>query len=264
MLVLFLNELSVDDEGINPHSFLTSIGELFNRLVSFLIERKDVKLGISSAFLNGVVAGRPLISWLESAISKDKFVFIKGRIVLPRNLNHGDGLDLLLEVTYAGNSSLGMTLAHIRDSWVISLINEPNPWDQITIQAQKKEINENGEWGAVEPILIKNLSDTQHLEHWQQSIEEWGNVISGSSIISTVDGYHIVMYSCDHLPPHIHLIKASTTQQVGKYTIDTFDVLETKEPRMNNTLKEWINTNKASLLQSWERCQKGGRPYSIH
>jgi hypothetical protein len=83
-------------------------------------------------------------------------------------------------------------------------------------------------------------------------------------MIAEIDNYTIHMYSApsEHGHPHIHIVDKITHNTFAKYRIDRFERMQ-GPPNLDATIRNWISTNRASLLISWQNCMNCMHPIKI-
>ena len=79
--------------------------------------------------------------------------------------------------------------------------------------------------------------------------------------ISRFFGILIMMLYNEHNPPHFHAEYAGVRVQIG---ISPIVVLKGQvTPRIRSFLFEWTAIHQSELLENWERCRNGQKPFHI-
>lgn len=167
----------------------------------------------------------------------------------------------LHEVLFEGESGVGMLWALLNDSTVVSFAFPPR-WGDSHVRAQFHEIDQDGN-SALGQVTIRNLSNPQHAEVHRDLLECYGRSLSSSSLVHEGDGFVIRIWFNDHPPPHFHvLMHRDTSESLGKFRIDTLDVLSGNvPPQIRTRVQEWARERRQELMSNWERCANRRHPF---
>jgi len=261
-LIIYFNEYSSPD-SISDNQGLENLRRWFLLLWAQIDNirkiRTDYKLSISTLQWNEILFDKPLFIWFEHWLSRDQF-----RWLLSKTIDNQDEVpDLFSEVYFNNRPARGLTRAHLSQSWAFSFPQENSPWLEPIINCREIRIDEQGNSGEAD-CIIKHISKSPHVNHWQSELADYGKIVASTNVISSIQGHSVVMYPLDHSYPHLHLVENSTPRRtIAKYRIDVFERMEgTKE--FDKIMCEWITDKNSELLRSWERCKRGGHPYSIN
>ena len=223
--------------------------------------RSDCRISFTKGAFHGHVAGRPLQSWLEAWLGKDRWRQLLGRAVQPpmgQELPPFSQLDC--ELSCNEQSGEGITRAHIADSWTWSVASDAIGFSGYVIRATKTVMDSD----AHIDVDVPNLAAEDHFKHWAEDLADWGKEPSKNHVISVLDGYQIIMYPLDHGYPHIHVHVRDDPRLNAKYRIDEFEVLTNgRPPGLDALIEPWIARHRDQLVQSWIRCQKGSFPLKL-
>lgn len=149
--------------------------------------------------------------------------------------------------------------------WAVSLSLPNSPWLQHTVAAQRFVLNDQGNLDGPTECVVGHLSSSYHVQHWQAEILDWGSTIAPSCELAVINGHPVVMFPgpLEHGPPHVHLLESRVSHRtLAKYRIDQFERPK-GPPVWDAEMKAWITEHRERLLQSWNRCQRGGHPYAL-
>jgi hypothetical protein len=257
-LVLYFNELSAPPTDITLEE-LQNWSRLALSLLSCLEEVNKSRPECTFAFPLGhwhaIYGGKPLSVWLKKWLKEDKYRYLQIRI---KNIEQRN--DLLYQVYFEAQQTIGLSFAHTAKSWAFSFPKEDSPWLAHFVSAV--EFFQDGTDINNKECEIPHLANEQHALHWQQLLFDWGRSTANCSKIGTVATYSIVMYPLDHGYPHIHLIDPQSYKTLAKFRIDQFERME-GPPAWDEEVRVWVNRYRDELIQSWTRCQHGNHPYQI-
>ena len=206
-----------------------------------------------------LLAGKPLSYWMKEWLDRDYYRFVLSKI---RNVEEWN--DDLREVQYQGECASGLTFAWVYSSWAFSFPHKNSPWINPTVSAQEVRIDSNGNLVESE-CEIQHISCKHHVDHWSAALRDWGRNVANSCKIAVVSGYEIHMYPAprEHGNPHVHIVQGAEKRTIAKYRVDVYECMEGRLPHLDTLMREWIENNRESLLQSWARCRSGAHPYKI-
>jgi hypothetical protein len=264
-LVLGFNELSVVPTEIDTlHKGERCAVLLFECLKTVAKVRAAFAVVFAPGSLDKILCGeqaRPLRALLRSTLGNDRFTWLIGHL---RNAPMDAALDR--EVQIAGESGFGLLLAHLSESWSVSLLPTPPKWDQVEIDALKVCLEEVGILES--QCTVRHVARPDHVAHWKNQLVEYGFEADGSNVIAKLGDLDVEMYPLDHGYPHIHLVDRrpdGTSRRpvtVAKYRIDKFERME-GGPRYDSELKEFTCRNREHLMRSWNACQRGEHPFQL-
>lgn len=253
---IFVNELSFQnlEVGFEVNKPLSDFCEMVEK---FFKHRNDIVLCVPSGL---DCNGEPVHLKFKGAIeNRDRYRLFLNRL---KYLEPDDSLSDR-EVLVNDQPCVGLNHSDFLQSWSLSLITPSSSWKMNSIPATLRRIcAEKGEL-IDSSINVRHSSLLQHLDlEWETKVRDWGYEIASSSVIHHLNGFRVVMYSGpkEHNPPHVHLLKNGSKATVAKYEIERF-IRKIGPPTWDAEMKQWINENRAKLLQSWTRCQTGGFPY---
>lgn len=263
-LILYFNELCLHSSFIGNSQYIqtTAASDCLELIINILALRPDCKVAIRG--VDRTALAGPIRQFCAS--SRDKY-----RRLLMSLIDIADvGPGFLSEVHYMDVSAHGMTMADIvaRDwqhGWVIGLSSGTDRWISPEIGAARYTLKDDGSLHGPTGCTISHISRSEHIAYWRQALLDWGETVSSSSRLGDIAGHPIAMYSAprEHNPPHIHLLESSSScRTLAKYRIDTF-ARAYGPPTWDVPVREWVLRHQAQLLASWQRCQTGGKPYSI-
>jgi hypothetical protein len=260
--VIYFNEHSLPsmDVGSKELQLWSNSAKLWVKgLKEVLKYQPEYHLGVSDGKFHDTVAGKPMNEWIKEWIGTDEYRRLLSKI---QPIKQKD--DLLREVRIFDKTAIGLTFAHFQKTWACSFPVDDSEWLVYLVKA--KEMSVDGQGTLTESDCeIEHLSCIDHVEHWQQSLADWGKRVSQSSQVGKVDGYPILMYSApsEHGVPHIHVVEGKSQNTIAKYRIDPFERMEGRRPDLDSVIRSWIGEHKESLLSSWKRCMSGYHPYIV-
>lgn len=215
------------------------------------------RLCFSPGWLDDTVAGKPMRVWLKEWVGTEEYRRLQTKM---RSINQPDGL--LREVYVGDRSAIGLTFAHIQETWACSFPIAGSDWLAPLVTAIEMSVDEQGVLTKSD-CDIEHLSCIGHVNYWSQSLADWGKTISQSSRVGDVAGYLVLMYSAprEHGIPHVHVVEGKSQNTIGKYRIDPFERMEGRRPDLDSVMQSWIGEHKGLLLSSWIRCMGSGYPY---
>lgn len=172
-------------------------------------------------------------------------------------------VQVLSEITWQMQTADGLTLAGLDASWCFGISKSHSDWLLSGIPAQLNEIDEFGNLQST-ALDVKNITTQGHLSVWTNDIDDWGATVAASSVLDSLKGHSVVMYSAplEHNPPHVHVLHKNSGATLAKYRIED-GVLECGMPTLDAEMRVWLTTYRGQLLRSWVRCQRGGHPYQL-
>lgn len=265
LLLLHWNELSIPSNATatelqaNPQWAQMTQAALVTFL-KVLDVRPDCRISFSKGVFHGQVADRPLQSWLEEWLGKDRFRKLRSRAVQPFSQQIPPLHELECELSCNGNCGEGITRAYVADSWTWGVASEITGAGGHSIRALKTSINTN----VSADVDVRNLASEDHFDHWSSCLVVWGQVISTNHVVASLGRYHVIMYPFDHGYPHIH-VHAQDEQRINvKYRVDIFEPLTSdRPPGLDFLIEPWIAEHREQLFQSWQRCQAGSFPLKL-
>lgn len=260
-LTIYFNEQCMVHAPENYH-WESGIKNLCSVIDDFFKIRTDARIAFPFGQLQADCGGRPLNIRIKDAYpNRDMY---RSLLIKIESSARSD-VRLLHEVYWEGMAAHGLTLADAVQSWAVSLFLPNTPWEQVSITAQRYELDEaNGSLNGPTPADIKHLSGNPHTQHWAAAIRDWGATVAPSCILDRINGHPIVMYQGpkEHNPPHVHLLDKQSGTSLAKYNIDVFERPK-GQPTWDAEMKAWIARYRVQLLKSWARCQQGGLPFQI-
>jgi len=256
ILTVFLNEQSLNFDGTSGQEFGSTFRDATNLPTILLkIDRIHPKfrLGILAGLFDQKILNKNVRSWFREWFGNDRYLWVQSRTDLIDSASFN-----LAEVHLNGQTAIGLTFAYLQNTWACS-ISRPE-WHQTIVSGIKidQELNET-------PCEIRHVARSQDVDHWEQSLRDWGQFIATTSQIGSINGFSINMYSAprEHGLPHIHIVDRQNQKTVAKYRVDVFVRMEGKMKELDQPIKEWVETYKDTLLKSWDRCMRGLRPYEM-
>lgn len=264
-LLLHWNELSVPVElsatELNTDPRWRHLAETaFQAFQDVLRVRPDCRISFTKGSFHGHIADRPLQSWLEIWLGKDKLRKLRGRAVQPMTPILPPIHSLECELSCNGLRGEGITRAHIADTWAWSMGSAETGSAEDSIQAVKTSIDAEGNAN----VNVTNLASRQHFDRWQDDLQVWGKSVSNNHVIAFLDRYLVIMYPLDHGYPHIHVQIRDDDRLNAKYRVDVSEPLTKQRPAgLDLLIEPWIAQRREQLLLSWDRCQAGGFPLKL-
>lgn len=260
-LTIYFNELSTPSENAdntNENSWRCWANQLHDTLRQIRNIRPGTKFGFRHDQLSNTQFDKSFRECLKIWLGRDQHRNLIQNIQL---LN--DEIDLLVEIKYQNIVADGLALATLTGSWAFSFPIEQSPWLNNTIQVIKSELSEKDGYSQKEHT-VSHLSQLDHAQNWHQQLQDWGRTVSSSCKISETESYLIVMYSAprEHGYPHVHLLNKDSHKTIAKYRVDIFERME-GPPAYDVEMKFFISEHSTLLINSWDRCQKGGHPYKV-
>jgi hypothetical protein len=267
-LVIFLNELSCTSAPIlPPYQMLPHVLETLRTIRAVRTIRSDLIVAANTS-LAGVSLGdgtHSLATILRGDANKEEWRFL---ISLDQTSPWGAYSAFvkpgeMKEVTYNGNPATGMLWAQQNDSTVYSFAFPPD-WGESRIEAQFHEMDGNGNVAST-GVSIPNLSRAEHVTALRAFINDYGGVVSASTLIYEGTGFVVRMYFNDHPPPHFHVLsRRDTSDSLATCAIETLDVLKGDlSAEVRRRVRAWAETRKPDLITNWERCRTGERPFLL-
>ncbi len=264
-LAIYFNEISLHGE-LTDLEWSRSAEELFHVLNDFLQLRSDGEIIFIDDILHSICGNLPLIGHFGKLKEKHK---TKYQRFLSRIKLRKIAMQLQHEVrwrhqTTDNQSSNGLTQAALNNSWCFSMTYTHSDWLLEKISAQYDSMDESAHISSI-ACEVNNLASHTHLSVWQTAIEDWGRSIATSSVLDSLKGHAVVMYSAplEHNPPHVHVLHKGSGDTLAKYRIED-GAREDGKPTLDAEMRMWLTQYKDQLLRSWERCQRGGHPYQLH
>jgi len=257
-LILYFNELSAPPKDValeELHDWSHLALSLLSGLKNIHKIRPECTFAFPLGYWHAIYAGKPLSVWLKKWLKEDRYRYLQIRI---KNIEQQN--DLLSQVYFGGQQTIGLSFAHTAKSWAFSFPKEGSPWLSHFVSAI--EYFQDCSDITNKECEIAHLANEQHARQWHQALCDWERVTADNNKIGTVAGYPIVMYPLDHGHPHIHLIDPLSYKILAKFRIDQFERMQ-GPPTWDTEVRIWINCNKEELMQSWTRCQRGDHPYLI-
>lgn len=266
LLLIHWNELSIpahvtaDQLETDPRWKQLALSAL-QALLEVLKARPDCRISFTRGILHGHVGDRPLQSWLETWLGKDKWRKLRGRAVQPTATVFAPAHTLECELSCNGRCGEGITRAHIAETWAWSIGSEDTGSAGDSIRAVKTTIHAD----EATDVEVSNLASQQHFNLWLDDLLGWGQAVSSNHVISDFEGYKVIMYPFDHGYPHIHVHAHDDERLNAKYRVDVFEPLTKQRPAgLDAMMETWIEERRGQLIESWRRCQAGLFPIKIH
>lgn len=209
--------------------------------------------------LDDAYAGKPLRVWIKIWIGTEEYRRLQAKM---QSVNRPP--QLLREVCIGGFSAVGLTYAHLLETWACSFPVAESAWLTNSVKATERSMDSNCVM-VESDCEIDHISCIGHVVHWNSSLADWGQLISSTSRVGVVGTYSILMYSAplEHGIAHVHVVEGKNRKNIAKYRIDPFERMEGRQRDLDAAMQNWIATHKAGLLSSWDRCMRGDHPYVI-
>lgn len=161
------------------------------------------------------------------------------------------------EIVHGRLNGIGMTWAWKNRSLIVSF-GHRKPWEDDRINVVYRKLENSGRITRATKV-IENISHPSHAVTWKMILRNVGFSISSSSLVYESIGFAMRMYFDDHGFPHVHVLSSRSSRKVLlKIRIDNCATLDGEVN--GSKLKEivqLIESNKAVLLENWERCRRG-------
>ena len=267
-LLLFLNELSC--QCTDPALLNTTLTQVLHTL-RCIKELKTIRpdfLLVSHQPIQNLPMGdgtQTLGAFLWGVALRDEWRVINSLAQTSPWDSYPDAMQpgQLEEIRYSGVQARGMTWARKNNSIVLSF-GYPPDWSQDHISAHFDDLDPSGNYRSM-PVVIRNLSRSDHLQSHSRTIQEYGHEISPSTLIYESGTFTARMYPYDHNPPHMHVFsKTYTKGYAAKVAIKTLDIIAGQLPTaLEADVKEWTAANREALVMNWERCRVGHRTFAL-
>lgn len=259
-LAIYFNEKSLCGTLTQP-DWSQGVEALFDVLNGFLAERPDGDIVFTHDSWNSTCGDRPLAAQFEKMKSGNRTRYQKFRLKV-RRISRDAQLDQ--EVFWRDETAEGLTLAAVHDSWCFSIAAAHADWAMHQIQARCDVMDESGNLSST-ACTVKNLANQAHLAAWKTLIQDWGLTVAASSVLDSLKGHDVVMYSFprEHNPPHVHVLHKGSGETLAKYRIED-GMREDGKPTLDAEMRVWLACYKDQLLRSWKRCERGGHPYQLN
>ena len=266
-LVIFLNELSFTTGDLMAAQGL--LQPILSTLAAVRAAKKlrDDIVVAGNAPISGLTLGqqdRSLGEILRGDIYRDEWRFL-------RSLDQSSPWDAypgcvtpgpLEEVKYQGKTAIGMLWAKQNESSILSFGFLP-VWDNCHVSAKLQIMDHAAEITATE-LQIPNLSKPEHVIIHAALINNYGKILSPSSLIYEGNGFAVRMFFNDHNPPHFHVFRPDTTEVLGRYAIRTLDLMSGEiSMALGRRVREWAGDRTDDLMECWDRCRAGQHPLSL-
>lgn len=260
-LVLYINEHSLPSGSVTPGELQqwSDASKLWIEALRLVGKHHPkYRLFFPVGWLDSVFAGKTLRIWIKQWIGTDEYRRLQTKM---RSL-HLPG-DLLQEVYLGENRAVGLTFAHIQETWACSFPVASSDWLTHLIEAKELSVDMYGQL-LESNCAIEHISCVGHVDYWSQSLTDWGQRVSSTSRIGVVDGHSVLMYSApsEHGIPHVHVVDGAEQHTIAKYRIEPFELMEGSST-LDAVMRNWVTLHKTTLLNSWNRCMRGGHPYVI-
>ena len=258
-LVIYFNEKSLLG-NLPPSLWESGAFDIFHLLSELLKIRPDCEIAFLDGNWDSICGSTSLSSYFGRYKQRCR---TKSQILLSKIRKKTSSKELLHEVKWSNEIAMGITYAHILQSWCFGFVATHSDWSHSHISLSYHAINEAGELIA-DQCRIKNWSDTDHVREWVPSLQDWGKAISTSTVVDMLKGYSIVMYPgpLEHPPAHVHVLHKNSSDTLAKYRIED-GMRENGKPTLDAEMRQWLDTYREQLLASWQRCQRGGHPYQL-
>lgn len=268
-IVLYFNELCLKSTPIEldqEFHWRAGVAGLAEAIDSVLALRPDGNIAFPLESWIDDCGGCPLCVRFRQQLPKDRYRRLLLRVKKISDLDRPDKR----EVHFSGHAAFGLTLADMAadewmHGWAVSLALSHSPWLQSTIAGQRLVLNDQGDFDDPIKCVVGHLSSANHVKHWQAEIRDWGANIAASCELTVIDGHPVVMYPgpLEHGPAHVHLLESPGSRRtLAQFEIDQFRRYKGL-PTWDTQMKEWITKHREPLLRSWDRCQRGGLPYTL-
>lgn len=267
LLILYWNELSIPNDlsegelGANGPWAARALS-LYESLRAAWRIQPHARLSVKKGQFHGLIMARPLLSWLELWLGREKVRFIKLNSIQPQLDLEEPIHDLACEVDFNGQVGEGLTRAYLAESWVWSLGHEDTGSHESTILATKLILDNAGDTVS-EDVVVMNIAEQSHVQHWENAIAGWDEQESPSSVVGCVSGNQVLMYPLDHGYSHIHIKVPGQRISSIKYRVDSCTPLCGTTAALDSLMIPWIRQHSDILMESWRRCQIGLHPLRI-
>ena len=263
-LVLYFNELSdsdADQEQEPDADWGQRVLTIFECLREAAHHHPKVHIAFSNGQWHSILAGKPFSVWIRGCLTRTQYQWLQAKLHVIGAMD-----DPLVEIYFNGKWAKGLSMAYIANTWAFSFPVSNSPWLSRTIEGIVVSLNGNDL--AEMPCSVRHMATREHATSWQLELFVWGREIAEDNLVAMLGHYRIVMYPCDHLPPHVHLISPREVEgggrgkTVAKFRIDNFERME-GPPSWDGDMHEWVSDNKDHLLACWARCKRGGHPFRV-
>lgn len=265
---LFINDLSCTSQCDNLSTAKSSAINFTRSIIHLSRKRKDLHIVHSEKISSLHLAGHSLCELLSGQDSREywdrlrhSFIFIDD----DKKYNYKERISIFEDnefTTIDKKTCQGILRAYNYSSLTISF-NIDAEHDKELINAIHYSLVTDKETN----ISVGNISKIDHIETHIGLIENYGIILSTSTLVYQGDNYVVHMYINDHNPPHIHVYDSNDKATLlARVNINNFDLMEGSEKvnSIKRDLMSWIKTNQDSLKKSWELCQKGEYPIRIN
>lgn len=266
---LFFNDASLRTPVIGVDHFKANVRRFVDAALGVLSIRPGSRFGFERTTLQSILFEQTLLNLIASCSPKDQY-----RQVLA-GLRPLDDAQIAAargsrDVRLNGTTSVGATLADLCATehsigWIFSLQGANDLYDVIGVTAERYDLDEAGTLVGPLACELPNVASLAHVDHWRDALHDFGNSIAASARIDEIDGRPIVMYSApaEHGPPHVHILHGrQSSDTFAKYRFDVFG-REKGPPKYDVEMREWVTRNREHLMRSWDRCQRGLKPFEI-
>lgn len=267
-LVIYFNERCLPINCSNEIAMIEGIRSLVKTFEMVLERHASAKIGFLYEDWTRFENEFSLPAQLKRALEREKTRY--QRFMKKVKILHKTEFEFTREIQYEGQTAVGFGLAELAafkwtNGWSISYGADHEKWCSTNIPVARFILDVDGNIIGPSECEVSNLAHPDHIAAFDLELRDWGEVVAASSVLDYLHGHPIVMYSAprEHNPPHVHL-RWSTNHEgdIGKYRIADGQ-RETGIPKWDSEMKEWILKNQAYLLKCWDRCQRGGHPYSL-
>lgn len=266
---LFFNEASLSTPVIGVDHFKANVRRFVDAAFGVLAIRPGSRFGFERTTLQSVFFDQTLFNIIASCSPKDQYRRLLAGL---RSLDESQisAAHGFRDVRLNGVTSVGATLADIcacenSIGWVFSLQGENELYDETEITAERYKLDDEGNLIGPQKCSLPNVASSVHVNYWRDAIHDFGNAIAASARIDEIDGRPIVMYSApaEHGPPHVHILHGrQSSDTFAKYRFDVFG-REKGPPKYDAEMRAWVAHNREHLMRSWDRCQRGLKPFEI-
>jgi hypothetical protein len=265
---IFFNDLCVEDavQSSTQNSWIEGLATFSNAIKQVLLLKGNLKIGFHQNAINAQIHGKSLWDHFRNGLQKEAYV------LMLKNVEYLDDSQLLSDVKVSFDLRVSSGISHTVESirstafgCAIS-ISLGELWSAESLNVNCEELDDDRVNIKKSSIVdVAHISSEKHIHRWRDDIMNWGYQIAKSWKIHEFNGMPVVMYPGpkEHPPAHVHLLENNGSgRTVAKYLVEVFERAK-GPPTWDGYMKHFIDSNRETLLHSWELCQKGKKPIEI-
>jgi|GEM_PF-3014601 hypothetical protein len=266
---LYFNDASLGTPVVDLNHLKGNLRRFVNAAATVLTLRPGSQFCVERTTLQRVLFEQTLLDLFASCCPKDQYrqVLAGLRPLEPAQIAAALGSR---DVRLGGVTCIGATLADLCATehsigWIFSVQGKGDTYDVVGVSAERYDLDESGAMVGPQKFELPNVACQEHAAHWRNALHDFGTAISVSARIDEIDGRPIVMYSApaEHGPPHVHVLYGRhSSETFAKYRFDVFG-RELGPPKYDTEMRAWVARNRLQLMRSWDRCQRGLKPFQI-